>query len=224
MTRRFDPLAAMMAAHGGQPMVGMHPALVGVNEFPGAYGAVYGAPAHLYPGPARGVPELPPAVSTGPMAPPGYCGPMGPALGYSAFTSPAILARGMRAQALKSVPQRGLGGRTVAGTPVAANTAGVQITTAAPSAVLCVTDLEWHAASAQFFLISSILAAGREWLVAGGSVPATSFTPDGIHPTMEFPTCWPGVTIQVTVENIDGGPHATSFTFWAIAGDSQSCQ
>lgn len=221
----YDPVAAMMAgAHPQQPMVG-------VNEFPmpGLYHPqaalmpflqMPGSPAATVPPASAGpqVPGLPPMA----CAPYNPYGPTPPAMGQSFFTTPATLARGARAALMKQVPSKGLGFRTAAGATIAAG-ATATLNTPASGLPFCIWDLEIQPQFGQFFLVTSIFAAGREWLVAAGGVPAMSFSPESIHPAMEFPTVWPGVIVQVTVENIDGAPHPLFGNFWGIAGDSQPC-
>lgn len=98
--------------------------------------------------------------------------------------------------------------------PIAAG-ATVMLTTPAASLPIHITELIFTDACADFFVVTSIFCAGREWLV--GPVPAIAFAQSAFRPRLELLTIWPGVVVQVTLENIDGAPHSVLAWFDGIA-------
>lgn len=221
-------------------------ALVGMQTpgmmVPGGGGAPWDPRIALYHGggggPLGNPVGTPPPGACGPFYPPN-CSPCPPDPQQAAYEQAAyaaacqqnqeLLMRAARIEAMGKLPTKVLGCNspevTAAGVTTR-NVAGFATVSipVTPSVVACITDWTIADVSFNFFEIISATAAMTTYLGSDGSVPASSFKPEGTHPVMDWPTLWPGTFLTVTVRNTTADPHEFRSTFHFIRGmDPGSC-
>lgn len=124
----------------------------------------------------------------------------------------------LRRQILAHGSKKAVGVRTPPGTLVGAgNTFTIPATTSIP---LCIVDFDVSRRVAEDFLIVEIEIGNEGLITSGEGVTADSFSPDAAHPILKSKWLMPGMQALVTVENIDGAPHAFFGTLWGLPGDS----
>lgn len=137
----------------------------------------------------------------------------------------ALMMYALHVNMMKDLPTKGLAANSALVTAAGVTTRNVPGFTAqtilvTPSVPACITDWTISVVSTSFFEIQRLESSMQTYIGSDGPMPADSFAQNGTHPTMDWPTLWPGVPLTLVVFNTTPDPHEFRSTFHFIRGDS----